>query len=254
MPLLHHDEPSPVTIVNPDGRSPVVLVCEHASNRLPAALGDMGLQPHHRQSHIAWDIGAEAVARAMAARLGAPLFVQNYSRLVCDCNRRTTAADFIPLLSESIAIPGNAGLTEAEREDRIREVFTPFHTAVAAEVDRRITRRNPVILVTIHSFTPRFNGLDRPWHIGVLFNRSRELPGRIIRLLRRDTSYLIGENRPYSMSDETDYTIPVHGEAHGLPSAEIEIRNDLVQTAAQQEKMARLLGRIITGAGREAPA
>ncbi len=252
MSLLHPDEPSPVTTINPDGRSPVVLVCEHASNRIPAALGDMGLQQQHRQSHIAWDIGAEAVARAMAARLDAVLFVQNYSRLICDCNRKTSVGDFIPLLSESVSIPGNAGLTGVEREARTAEIFTPFHAAVAAEVDRRMTRHNRVILVTIHSFTPRFNGVDRPWHIGVLFNRSRELPGRIIDLLRRDTRYFIGENQPYSMSDETDYTIPVHGEAHGLPCAEIEIRNDLVQTAAQQEEMARLLGRIITEAGPEA--
>ncbi|QPC42386.1 N-formylglutamate amidohydrolase [Kaustia mangrovi] len=246
--LLGPGEPSAVTLVNGEADSRLVLVCEHASPRIPRALGTLGLSETELERHIAWDIGARAVAERMAHRLGAPLFVQNYSRLVCDCNRNTTARDFIPDVSERTAIPGNRGLSESDIAQRVDEIFTPFHAAIAAHMDALTARRGDAVFVTVHSFTPVFKDVERPWHVGVLFNRDPLFSPLAVELLRAQGGLAVGVNEPYVMSDETDYTVPVHGEARGVPSVEFEIRNDLVRTAAGQEDWADRLSRVVEAA------
>lgn len=248
MTILRPDEPSPVTIANRQGASRILLVCEHAGNLVPAVMKNMGLAACDLERHIALDIGAADVARKMAQILDAPLFLQNYSRLVCDCNRQLSAPDFAPHISDRTVVPGNAGLSDEQRKSRAEEIFYPFHDAISDEIDTRLIGKADVILVTIHSFTPVLNEVSHPWHVGVLFNRDRQLSARIIQILKRDTQYEVGENQPYIMSDETDYTVPVHGEARGLACVEFEIRNDLIQTSEHQAQWAQVLCRTIAEA------
>lgn len=245
--LLQPSEPSPLEAVNPDGKSDVVLICEHAGRRIPRALGDLGLPETELLRHIAWDVGARDISLALSRLLDAPLFMQIYSRLVCDCNRRPDVATFIPEMSETTAIPGNFGLTREDRERRETEIFWPFHDHVASVLDARRRAGRRTLLVTIHTFTPVFKGMARPWEIGVLFNRDRHFSHAVLDYLRSNTHYDVGENQPYNVGDETDYAIPVHGEARKLPCVEIEIRNDLTSGAAAGE-WAALIARAVTHA------
>lgn len=243
--ILAQDEPHPLETRNLAGRSDVVLVCEHAGRLIPRALGDMGLSEEDRARHIAWDIGARAVAEALSDRLDAPLFMQRYSRLVCDCNRRTDVASFAPEVSEATEIRGNRGLTQAAREARTAAIYHPFHDAVAAFLDHRQAEGRPTILATIHSFTPVFLGVARPWEVGILYNRDPVLSPAIARWFEEETGLCVGVNQPYSVGDDTDYAIPVHGERRGLPCVEFEIRNDLIATDADAARWAELLDRAL---------
>jgi predicted N-formylglutamate amidohydrolase len=241
--ILAQDEPHPLEIVNAEGASPFVLVCEHAGRIIPRALGDMGLSDEDRARHIAWDIGARPVAEALSALLGAPLFLQRYSRLVCDCNRRPDVPSFAPEISEATTIPANVVLSEAERTARAESIFWPFHDALRAFLDARRDAGIPTLLVSIHTFTPVFLGVPRPWEIGVLYNRDPVFAPSIADWMQRNTDHCVGVNEPYSVGDDTDYAIPVHGERRGLPCVEFEIRNDLVPDDAAADRWARLLER-----------
>jgi len=169
--LLASDEPSPVTIHNAGGISPLLLVADHAGNRIPRALGDLGVSDAERARHIGWDIGIAGVSRRLADALDAVLIQQNYSRLVIDCNRPPGVPSSMPEISELTAIPGNVGLSEANKSARVTEIFRPYHDAIEAELNRRLQDDRPVALVAMHSFTPVYKGFVRPWHAGVLYNR-----------------------------------------------------------------------------------
>ena len=241
--LLAADEPSPVTVTNADGPSPLVLVADHAGRRVPRALGDLGLPPAEFERHIAWDIGIAAVSRRIAERLGTPLVEQAYSRLVIDCNRPPRVPNSIPEISEATPIPGNLGLTQAEREARRREIFCPYHAAITALLDARAGR--PTVLVAMHSFTPVYLGEARPWQIGTLYGRDARLARALGPLLEAEGRYVVGDNKPYDVSDDTDHTIPVHGEGRGLPHVGIEIRQDLIADETGQAEWAELLARLL---------
>lgn len=246
--ILREDEPHPLEVHNIEGGSDFVLICEHAGRRIPRSLGDMGLSQTDRRRHIAWDIGARQVALELAARLDAPLFAQLYSRLVCDCNRRPDVADFAPALSEDTAIPANAGIGDAEKAARAKEIFWPFHDAVSAALDARRAAGRRTLLATIHSFTPVYRGRSRPWEIGVLYNRDRHLAPAVADWLKANTDLCVGINEPYSVGDDSDYAIPVHGEKRGLPCVEFEIRNDLIGGEDEAREWARLLARALEAA------
>ena len=246
--LLAADEPAALAVENGKGSSPIFLICEHASKRIPKKLGDMGLGAADLERHIAWDIGALAVARSLAARLDAPLAYQAYSRLVCDCNRQTSVADFIPLVSEETRIPGNHDVTDQERRQRIEAVYQPFHDGVGQALDRRREAGQPTVVISIHSFTPVFKSVSRPWHCGVLTMSDPSYAPRCLDLLRREAGLTVGLNEPYVMDLETDYTIPVHGEARGLPSVEIEMRQDLLADKADQAAWAARLAGVFSEA------
>ena len=246
--LLGPDEPPALQWENRSGASAIFLICEHAGKRLPAKLGDLGLSAAERERHIAWDIGALAVARGLAARLDAPLAHQSYSRLVCDCNRRTAAADFMPKVSEATEIPGNRDLTERARLERIGEIYAPFHDGITQALDARQAAGKATVVISIHSFTPVFKGRARPWHCGVLTMADPLFAPRTYALLKAEPTLTVGLNEPYVMSTETDYTIPVHGEARGLPTVEIEIRQDLIGEEAGQAVWADRLARVFTQA------
>ncbi len=243
--LLAADEPAPLTVVREDGASPFFLACDHAGNRIPRSLGTLGLEARHLERHIAWDIGAAAVAQGLSARLDAPLVLQNYSRLVIDCNRAPQAADSIAAFSEDTPVPGNRELAPGEAEARVRAVFDPYHDAIARLLDARAAAGRASVLVAVHSFTPVYNGDARPWHLGVLYNRDGRFAAALLDLLAGDGDLCVGDNEPYANDDESDYTIPVHGERRGLVHVEFEIRQDLVATAQGQSEWAARLAELL---------
>src|SRR5690348_8616564 len=220
-----------VRVLNADGTSAYVLVCEHASNYIPAGYSNLGLPAWELERHIAYDIGAASLAERLSSLLDAPLFLSGYSRLLIDCNRPLYAASSIPARSEAIDIPGNHGIDQAERNRRAAAFFWPFQERVAQALDPRIAIRRPATLVGIHSFTPRFLGSERPWHVGVLYGKAAEFGQALVRRLASDPALSVGDNEPYRVNSEEDYTVPVHGDARGIDAALIEVRQDLVTAA-----------------------
>jgi len=251
MNLLALDEPSAVTTLGQPNDGPFLLVCDHAGSLIPRALGDLGVSAAELQRHIAWDIGAAGVARKMAARLSARAILQSYSRLVIDCNRSPEVPTSIATRSEDTEIPGNRDLSAADRARRVDQIFHPYHDRIAAELDRRAAAGIPTALVAIHSFTPVYRGVARPWHAGMLYNRDARIARAMMRLLAQEEGLVVGDNQPYAVSDESDYTIPVHAERRGLPYAEIEIRQDLIADDAGQEVWAERMSRLLTASWRE---
>jgi predicted N-formylglutamate amidohydrolase len=237
--ILAPDEPPPFFESGQNGGSPFVIAVDHASARIPRGLHDLGLPPTQLRRHIAWDIGALEVARRVATALCAHLIATNYSRLVIDCNRDTRVPSSIPVLSESIESPGNVGLSDEEATARRVEIFHPYHDRLRALLDERQRAARKTILVTQHSMTDVFHGVRREMDAAILYNRDRRFAGLLLEILRREPELSVGDNEPYFVSDATDYTIPVHGEARGLPHVEIEIRQDLIAHEAGQAAWAR---------------
>jgi predicted N-formylglutamate amidohydrolase len=246
--LLAADEPPAFLELGRQGQSNFVIVVDHASRRIPKALGDLGLPASELTRHIAWDIGALGVARQVAAALDAPLVAQNYSRLVIDCNRDPKVATSIPRTSEATEIPGNVGLSEVQVSARRAEIFDPYHEQVRSVLDERLAAGRPSILVAQHSMTNIYHGVRREMHAAVLYNRDRRFAGLMLDILRREAGLIIGDNEPYFVSDETDYTIPHHGEARGLAHVEIELRQDLVSDEAGQTEWAQRITRALLAA------
>lgn len=237
----HADWPPALEIVNEAGRSPIVLICEHASNHMPAEYGGLGLGPADLSRHIAWDVGAAEVTRRLSRLLDAPAFLAGYSRLLIDLNRPLGAPSSIPAVSEATKVPGNLGLGTTERERREAMMFHPFHQGVARFLDSRQARGEASVIVAIHSYTPVFHGKQRPWHAGVLFAQAASMGRTVIEALRsRDPALLVEANVPYVI-DANDYAIPVHGDQRGNPAILIEIRNDLIATSDEAERWAGYL-------------
>jgi predicted N-formylglutamate amidohydrolase len=234
--------------MNAEGTSPFLLTSDHYGRVLPRALGDLGIAESELVRHIGWDIGIAGVADRLAQLLDAHLIAQRYSRLVIDCNRPPGVASSIPVISEATAIPRNENISDRERAARRREIFEPYHRRIDAAIDRRVHAGRPTVLVSLHSFTPVYAGVARPWHIGTLYNCDTVLPRLLLKHLREQGDLVVGDNEPYAVSDLTDYTIPVHGEGRGLVNTGIEIRQDLIadHTGQQQwaERLARILGEI----------
>jgi len=220
------------------------LTCDHYGRAIPRALGDLGLPESELTRHIAWDIGIAGVAKALAKHLDAHLIGQRYSRLVIDCNRPPTAPSSIPRISEATIIPGNEGLTREAALARQKSIFDPYHRRIREAIERRLHNGVPTVLVSLHSFTPVYAGIARPWHIGTLYHRDVRLPPLLLKLLRAEPDLVVGDNEPYAVSEETDYTIPVHGEARGLMNTGIEIRQDLIADQAGETEWAERLARI----------
>ena len=232
-------DPPAVTLLNPEGRSPVVLLCEHASNAIPARHGTLGLPEGELGRHIAWDIGAAELARRLSHLLDAPLVLSGCSRLVIDLNRPLGTPTSIPVRSEDTGIPGNMRLDDAERALRAAEWFVPFHEAVRTLLDRRVASGGAPRVVGVHSFTPVFQGVARPWHAGVLYDRAGAFAARIIAALAADPGIVVGDNEPYRIEpDVHDYTVPVHGDRRGLDAVLLEVRQDLLGDRAGVEDWA----------------
>ena len=245
MTLLEPDEPAAFRVERPGGQSPYFLTCDHAGARVPRRLGSLGVSAADLERHIAWDIGAADVTMKLAAALDAFGILQTYSRLVIDCNRRPGIPASIVRMSEATRIPGNEIVTVEEAAAREREIFRPYHDRISAELDARKVQGWLTILISVHSFTPRFHGNKRPWHAGVLYNRDARLAGELLRRLRTEPGLVVGDNEPYSVGDTTDYTIPEHGERRGLLHVGIELRQDLIAAEPGQSEWAERLARAL---------
>lgn len=222
---------SPVEVVNAGGRSRYVLLCEHASNWIPPEYGQLGLPEAELSRHIAWDIGAAWMACRLSQRLDAPLVLAGASRLLIDLNRPLGSAGSIPERSEATDIPGNIRLDPVERKRREDRWFHPFQAAVTGLLDRRKAEDRPTVVLGVHSFTPVYLGDARTWEAGVLYRHSQGFGGRLVDQLGGEAAG-IAHNQPYQIEDDSDYTVPVHGEARGLDAVLIEVRQDLIATEA----------------------
>jgi predicted N-formylglutamate amidohydrolase len=246
--LLSREDVPPVHEDNAAGSSPFLLTSDHYGRSIPRVLGDLGLPASELTRHIAWDVGIAGLAEALSKHLDAHLIAQRYSRLVIDCNRPPRAPSSIPRISETTVIPGNEGLARDAIEARHKQIFDPYHRRIAEVIEQRLRDHRPTVLVSLHSFTPVYAGIARPWHIGTLYHRDTKLPPLLLKLLRAEADLVVGDNEPYAVSDETDYTIPVHGEARGLMNSGLEIRQDLIADPAGQaswaDRLARIFGEI----------
>ena len=224
-------DPAPVEQIAATRRPDLLFVCEHAGQAIPRALGDLGLAPGDIGRHIGWDIGAEGVARRLAARLGAGLILQRYSRLVIDCNRPPLGMQSVPEASDGAAIPGNRNLSTEDGDARVAGIFEPFaRTCETAVADDRLRAA-----YSIHSFTPRMNGAERPWHIGFCYRQAASGAAKLARRFSAAHPALsVAENQPYQIDDETDWFIPRVAEPRGIAHALIEIRNDQIADEAGQ--------------------
>ena len=228
-------------VVNADGTAGILIICDHASRRVPPEFDNLGLDETVLRRHVAWDIGAADVARRLAPLLDAPAVLGGTSRLVIDCNRTLDDPSSIPEVSDGIVVPGNKGLGPVERQRRIDSYFRPYHDEVRGRFDTFMARGITPTLVSIHSFTPIMNDFERPWHVGLLWDGEPGLAAALIQELGRNPTLVVGDNEPYSGSDPEGYAIRVYGQRMGLPMALFEIRQDLIDTHHGAEAWAHIL-------------
>ncbi|MDI7863742.1 N-formylglutamate amidohydrolase [Rhizobiaceae bacterium n13] len=243
--ILTTEEGNPVEVVNPGGRGDVLLVCEHASSTIPVHFGDLGLPIAALESHIAWDPGALAVSTLLSRTLDATLVYQRFSRLVYDCNRPPESPAAIPEFSEIYTVPGNAGLTQSQRDARTNGLYIPFHARIAAIIAERRAQGRRTVLVTIHSFTPVYNGHTRSVEIGILHDSDTRLADRLLAAASDTDAYRFGRNQPYGPADGVTHTLKLHALGNGLLNVMIEVRNDLISDETGQEVMADLLAGLL---------
>ncbi len=251
MLLLSPDDPVPVTVINDGGRTPAVLICDHAANAVPARLADLGLDDAARSRHIAWDIGVAEVGRALSAALDAPLVLPGYSRLVVDLNRDPDDPTAICVISDRTIVPGNRDLSDIDRAAAIAEIFQPYHRAIAERIDAHLAQGRTPVLVSLHSFTPLMAGWgherrQRPWQIGVLFDRAERQARPLLAALRSRSDLTVGENEPYSARNGHGFSLAQHGAARGIPHVELEMRQDLIGDAAGVRRMSDILVEALT--------
>ncbi len=260
--MLDADEPSPILHHPPAtqpgawaaGVSPFLLAADHAGNRLPRALGDLGISAADLARHIGWDIGAARVTARLAAQLGAPAVLSGYSRLLIDYNRTHDDPTLICQVSDGTVVPANRGVDAAERQKRIDVFHTPYHDAIAAEVARLSQHVAAPALISIHSFTPAMQrGPARPWHVGILWNRDPRIPVPLMRVLAEEPDIVVGDNEPYTGRDNVGYTMRRHAGAAGYPHVLIEVRQDLIGEEAGAiawgDRLAGALRRILAEHG-----
>lgn len=239
--LIGPGEPGPFHVLNPQGRARLLLVCDHASRRIPAALDDLGLDELALGRHIACDIGAGEVATRLSERLDAQAVLASYSRLVVDCNRGLNDPTSILAVSDGEFIPGNQGLSADQKTERARQFFYPYHGAIRRRLES-FERRNIVpAFVAVHSFTPIFKKVRRPWQIGILWDTDPRIPVPLMDILRAQ-GITVGDNEPYSGKAPADHTVDFHAEGGGLPHVSIEIRQDLINHPEGVRKWTAILG------------
>jgi predicted N-formylglutamate amidohydrolase len=243
--LLGPDDPAPFELCQPQGRARLVLACDHASRAVPRGLNNLGLADDIIAQHIGWDIGAAEVARHLAKFLDAPAILCGFSRLVIDCNRAPDNPSSIPLASDGIAIPGNAGLTDAERLARREAIFAPYHAAIEAKVAALSEGESVPAVIAIHSFTPTMNRFKRPWHVGVLWDRDGRIAQPLLTALECEAGVVVGDNQPYSAREPEGYTPEHHAAARGLPHVAIELRQDLLMQEIGCVEWAQRLARCL---------
>lgn len=233
---LDADEPGAFELINAHGRNSLILIADHASNRVPRCLHQLGLSEEVLASHIAWDAGTANVARRLSALLDAPLLLSNYSRLVIDCNRDARSEQAILQSSDGVLVPGNMELSADHIASRIRTLFAPYHDALESLLEAR--REEDTAILSVHSFSPRLQGEDRPWSIGVCYGHDTRLAYALLPQMRKLATGPIGDNQPYSIEDGIDYSLPHHAASRGLPHVMLEIRRDKIESALDADQVA----------------
>ncbi len=241
---------APLALVEGDPACGLLLVCDHAANRLPPEYGGLGLPAGEFSRHIAYDPGAAAVTRALAARLGAPAVLSTFSRLLIDANRGADDPTLIMRLSDGAVVPGNVAVDATERARRIARFHAPYHAAIDAALTRAIATGRIPAIVSMHSFTPVWRGNTRPWHAGILWDRDPRLAMPLIEALRADPMLVVGDNEPYAGALFND-TMHRHGTERGLAHALIEIRQDLIADEAGAGAWAGRLAGILANLNRD---
>lgn len=228
---MQRDHTEAYTILNAGrvGQSPLLLVCDHASNALPQAYGTLGLPPDELSRHIAWDPGAADLTRALANRLGAPALLSCFSRLLIDLNRGDDDPTLVMRLSDGAIIPGNRHVTPTEIETRLARYWRPYHDAITTTIDQSLAAGLPPVIVSIHTFTPVWRGAARPWHAGILWDKDDRLANILLEELSSEPALIVGDNAPYHGWLKND-CLYQHGTSRGLAHALVEIRNDLLAT------------------------
>lgn len=234
------EELAPAEVVNPEAAAPVLLVCDHASNVIPGVLADLGLDETHLWRHIAYDIGVAEVTRQLSRRIGATAVLCGFSRLVIDPNRELGAPSSIPDFVDGVTVPGNRDLSEAERRDRVEKYFKPYHQVVADRLALMAARGPAPAVVSVHSFTPVMDGIERPWQVSALWDRDPRLPLPFMATLR-SLGFTVGDNEPYSGRDFHGYTMQRHADSQGLANLLIEIRQDLIDTPDGVDEWSEIL-------------
>lgn len=239
MRIVPVPDPAHVELFHPAGRAPILVVCDHAGKLVPGGLDRLGISEEALARHIGWDIGAADVARRLALLLDAPAILNHVSRLVIDANRRPGTPTSIPEISDGCVVPGNQGLDLEAVVDRVVRYFLPYHRTIARRIGR--LRRAGIVpaLIAVHSFTPRMNGEDRPWQIGVLWRGDRRLAAPVLEALRARGDLVVGDNQPYSGLREFGFTVEFHAQRPRLPHVMLEIRQDEIDTP---EKALRIAG------------
>lgn len=237
--LLSSDDPAPFEIINADGTSQILLVCDHASQKVPLKLADLGLPAEEFERHIAYDIGAEAITRLLSEGLDARAVLAGYSRLVLDLNRPPGHPQAIPEVSDGTRVPANQDLGENKVDQRIQALFDPYHEAIGHSMAHLWKRGPAPVLFSVHSFTPHFEDQERPWDVGILWKRDPRLAVPLMERLRA-RGLTVGDNEPYSAL-EMAYTIDAHAGAAGLATCVIEIRQDQVSDQSGIDHWAQIL-------------
>jgi len=244
-PLIGRDDPPPFVILHEHGQAGALVVCDHASRAFPRGMQRLGLPKLQTWEHIAWDIGAGELARGISNALDAPAVLAGYSRLIVDCNRRPDDPEAFRTESDGWTIPGNSAIGEFERRVRLGCFFDPYHEAIAAMLGGFRARSVVPLFVSVHTFTPEMAGFQRPWHVGVLWDKDESTARRMLEGLRAIDGLVVGDNEPYSGKHPSDFTIDHHAEAAGLPHVCIEVRQDQLESPAGVERWVRILSRLI---------
>lgn len=236
--------PGEVEIIPGDPATGMLLLCDHASNAIPPELASLGLPPEQLERHIAYDIGAAETMRAMARATGAPAILTSFSRLLIDPNRGLDDPTLVMRLSDGAIVPGNARIDEAGIAARIARYYAPYDAAIDQAVEVAIAAGHSPAIVSVHSFTPYWKAVARPWHVGVLWDRAGELAQPLIAAFQAESDLVVGDNEPYRGGLPGD-TIDRHATRRGLPDALIEVRQDLIATPEAAREWGLRLARIV---------
>ena len=239
----------PYEVFNEKGSSRVVLLCDHATNKIPKKLRNLGLRNKEINKHIGWDIGAALVAKRIALNLDSVLILSGYSRLIIDCNRPFGVPEAFIRKSENTLIPGNMNLSKKNKRERARKYCLPYRTKVEKIINKKIKKKIIPIIVAIHSFTPIYKGVSRPWHLGLLYRKDKRITSLILSKLKGNSLITVGVNQPYKLNLKGDFSIPYFAESKGLPNILFEIRQDLVSSrkgvTVWSNRLSKLLKKII---------
>ncbi|MBT8046808.1 MAG: hypothetical protein HKN57_13845 [Xanthomonadales bacterium] len=240
-------EPPPCTTYNEHATAPVLLVADHASRHIPAELKQLGLADWVMEKHVAWDIGSDQLAQFLSDELNAPLILAGFSRLIIDPNRNPDSRSAIVEISDGIAIPGNMDLNRDQKTQRLESFFEPYHDRIAQRLASFSAQGVVPAMISVHTCSPVFDRVVRPWHIGVMWDKDPRIPVPFMQRLLEMDGICIGDNEPYSGRHPHDFTIDHHAEAAGLPHVGIEVRQDLVTDTAGARKWAGILAEGLRG-------